>query len=1156
MSDPSYSRISRDVDRERLIDALCDRFEKAYLEAERPRIEDYLVKADGPTQQPLLVELIALELYYRRRMGESPAMSEYQLRFPGISEEKLFVSQDKSLHDGIGPLARPTGVEVPTLSEDESVPQRPVSTESPRSFGDYEILETIARGGMGVVYKARQKSLDRIVALKMILAGEFASQQEVDRFCSEAKAAAMLEHPGIVPIFDIGENEGMHFFTMAYVEGPSLAARLHEGPMEPKQAARIVADVTDAVQYAHEHGVIHRDLKPANILLDKRFKPRVTDFGLAKRASGKESITQTGEVLGTASYMPPEQAAGRIDAIGPTSDVYALGAVLYSLIAGRPPFQAASTVGTLLQVIEQEPVAPRQLNASIPLDLETIILKCLEKSLPRRYATAKQLGEELHRFIAGEPILARPVSRLEKIVRWCRRNPSKVLNIAGIALFALAAIVAWGFLRVREREVSLQEQAAALAGQLNVADESRLSTLLEQISKFTRTKPLLQSQFDSSPIGSRERYRAALGLLPGTDAVLREICHAWLDSNWSEWILIRDQLAPQMDSVSVWLQEWDAARVAELEDAQFVRFAAIRAAAMGDAAHVSFGFSDNDAERMVTAVMLELLRDPSQLMSCARALAPLRRELETPLTFRTHYSRKELVPEASVASRLMAEFFWNEAGKLIAIGGVSKSEWIPILFGNTRGDTTFRDRLIDRLQSPIQYKDWEIRIIDCRKHAIAAAMLYKLGESELVWPLLYHRENTTVRSLIIDWIPVIQRDPRILIQKARSLIDDRPRHIQSVIKSGNSSKTPNLWLFDDKSSLLRAVLTTLGNYPSRVVQRSVDESFWKKLAEQYEFDPDPGLHSVCEWLFRVLDRKASLEPIDARLQELKADRLGWRVIANGHTLATLHGPLEYEAGSDPLDPFRLAGEFIDPYSGVKESWSEDDLHTATIPRSFMIALHETRLSQMHHFDPDFHSLHNKALGPSTEHPACRVSWQKAASYCNWLSQKEGISEDQWCFVPSEDGGLRLAADYLDRNGYRLPSEAEWEYACRAGTSTRTYLGDSEELLLNNVWFVENSKEKILSVPGMLKGNGLGMFDTLGNVIEWCMDGFDNRDPRSRLRSLDVVTPLDLNMEMNRICRGSSLYSMAYSLRAADYGNFPSTYREGNTGFRIARTLAK
>jgi eukaryotic-like serine/threonine-protein kinase len=330
-----------------------------------------------------------------------------------------------------------------------------------RTFGEYELLAEIARGGMGVVYKARQKRLNRTVAVKMILAGQLADQDDVRRFLSEAEAAAGLDHPGIVPVYESGEIAGQHFFSMGFVDGQSLAALLAAGPLPPRRAAELVAQVADAVDYAHERGVIHRDLKPGNILLDQEGNPRVTDFGLAKRVAGDSGLTRTGQALGTPSYMPPEQASGKIDAIGRPADVYALGAVLYAALTGRPPFQAATPLDTILQVLEQEPVAPRQLNADIPRDLETIALKCLEKDPHKRYATARDLADELQRFLRGEPIHARPVSRPERAWRWCRRNPVVAMSAASVVVALLTGAGVSTHFAIDERAAKLAAENAA-----------------------------------------------------------------------------------------------------------------------------------------------------------------------------------------------------------------------------------------------------------------------------------------------------------------------------------------------------------------------------------------------------------------------------------------------------------------------------------------------------------------------------------------------------------------------------------------------------------------------------------------------------------------------------------------------------------------------
>jgi serine/threonine-protein kinase len=277
----------------------------------------------------------------------------------------------------------------------------------PCRFGDYELREEIGRGGMGVVYRARQLTLGREVAVKMILRGNLASNAERDRFAAEAQAAAKLDHPGIVPVYEVGEVQSRPYFSMKYVSGTTLAQRLADGPLPPREAASLLSSVARAIHFAHMRGVLHRDLKPSNILIDEAGEPHVTDFGLAKQIEAGETLTKTGAVLGTPAYMAPEQAAGQRGQIGPASDVYSLGVILYHMLTGRPPFQAASPAEMVLLVLEQDPVPPRLLNPKADRDLEMICLRCLQKPIDLRYPSAAALADDLDAYLNNESISAR-----------------------------------------------------------------------------------------------------------------------------------------------------------------------------------------------------------------------------------------------------------------------------------------------------------------------------------------------------------------------------------------------------------------------------------------------------------------------------------------------------------------------------------------------------------------------------------------------------------------------------------------------------------------------------------------------------------------------------------------------------------------------------
>lgn len=337
-----------------------------------------------------------------------------------------------------------------------------------KRFGNYELQDEIARGAMGVVYKARQLNPNRTVAIKMILSGQLANDEEVRRFYIEANAAGNLKHPNIVTIFDSGENAGQHYISMDFIEGCSLADAIRENPLDQRRAAQYLKTIAEAIHYAHTQHVLHRDLKPSNILLDKQNQPHVTDFGIAKRVEEDCERTDPGSVLGTPSYMPPEQAQGETSRIGPKSDVYSLGAILYQLLTGRPPFLAKTVLDTLMQVVHNDPVSPRVLNPEVDRDLETVCLKCLQKDPRQRYATAKELAEELERFLRHEPIVARPISTTARLLKWCRRNPA-LASLTAVTVGLLIFIPILTTLGYLEQKILSEEAVDAR----NAAEASR-----------------------------------------------------------------------------------------------------------------------------------------------------------------------------------------------------------------------------------------------------------------------------------------------------------------------------------------------------------------------------------------------------------------------------------------------------------------------------------------------------------------------------------------------------------------------------------------------------------------------------------------------------------------------------------------------------------
>ena len=492
------------------------------LEAERrgaPVARDALIR-EYPEHAELICELLAR--HDQQNVDDDVFAATLPPQSSAVAKAVTHESGSPAADDSTRP---PSGMnrnsEEQTLaSSSPAIPvPEPAIGNNVRYFGEYELIEEIARGGMGVVYKARQINLNRIVALKMILAGQFAGEADVQRFYTEAEAAAQLDHPGIVPIFEIGEHGGQHYFSMGYIEGQSLADRVAEGPMSAKTAAELCARICEAMAYAHERGVIHRDLKPANILLDSAGQPKVTDFGLAKRTETDSGLTGTGQILGTPSYMPPEQASGKVDEVGPLADVYSLGAILYNTLTGRPPFQAANPMDTLLQVLESDPIAPRQLNPAVDEDLQTVCLKALEKQPGRRYGSAQQLLDELRRYLAGEPIVARPIGRVERTWRWCKRKPALAGLLAVVASFLLLLSIGGPFVAIQQAEFAQQ--------QLRLKSEAELSR--DEAEGRREEAETARAQAESAQQRVEKEQKRVAGLLYATRISLAY--REWLDSN-------------------------------------------------------------------------------------------------------------------------------------------------------------------------------------------------------------------------------------------------------------------------------------------------------------------------------------------------------------------------------------------------------------------------------------------------------------------------------------------------------------------------------------------------------------------------------------------------------------------------------------------------
>ena len=482
-----------------------------------------------------------LEALEQGRPCDAAVLAE---RFPEFAREIAeFLGDREQLARVTGPLLpalppAPNGPKTPPYRDGDYSPQ-PEGT----AFGEYQLFGEIGRGGMAIVYRARQAGLNRWVALKMV---ELSSAAAVQRFRAEAETVAQLDHPRIVPVYEIGEHLGRPFFTMKLMEGGSLAEALarRSTPYGPREAARLVADVAKAVHHAHQHGVLHRDIKPGNILLDDAGEPHVADFGLARRTEAGAGLTLSGAIIGTPGYMAPEQAAGRKQGVT-AADVYSLGAVLYELLTGSPPFRGKTPMDTLLQVMERDPVRPRSLRPGLPADLETVCLKCLEKDPDRRYASAGLLAEDLELFLNGEPVRARPVGVPERAWRWCRRYPL----VAGLlaALFVVFVVgvagISWKWREADLRRQEAEESRRAADENASAERTARLQaeSLLVELGREQFRQALIHLDQGKTTLGMLELGHALKSIPASSDDLRRVIA-----GNLSGW---RRKLPPPLRSV-------------------------------------------------------------------------------------------------------------------------------------------------------------------------------------------------------------------------------------------------------------------------------------------------------------------------------------------------------------------------------------------------------------------------------------------------------------------------------------------------------------------------------------------------------------------------------------------------------------------------------
>ena len=977
----------------------------------------------------------------------------------------------------------------------------------------YEFLDEIGAGAAGVVFKARQKSLGRHVAIKVVRTPG-ADARQLARQRQEAEILARLQHPNIVHIYEVHEARGCLYLVMEFVAGATLADRIKGRPLPPQEAAQVAETLADAVQAVHAAGVLHRDLKPSNVLQAAAGELKITDFGLAKLQTGGHSLTAPDSIMGTPSYMAPEQALGDPHAIGPAADVYSLGAILYELLTGRPPFLGATLLDTLSLIRTEEPVPPRRLQPQLPRDLETICLKCLAKSPGQRYESAAALAADARRFRAGMSIVARRPSVVERVGRLARRKPGAAAAIALLAALVAVLVVAWRINGAQKRRLS----DAALVESIATADVQVLPQLLEKLpARQGAVLELIRAGMADVRAPDSRWVNLSVAELTADPAAASEALVEYLSTaRPAEIRIIVPALAENAGNAGSAM--WRLLESRNLPDEARLKLACL-------AAQISPG--DPRWEQLAPAASRALVwQHPLDISAFTTALRPARKRLTPALV--NLYSDANLEPVVrEVAAGILARFASDEPATLAdLIVRSDASEFRLILPALERQPAAAMPRLelvaneaidFDRLAAdhPAETRHRVARRYDeaQRRRAAAIVAMWRLGNPKAALAALSAAGDPALRAWLIEQAGPLGVPVDVLWEQVQQATD---------------------------AGVRQGLLLAIGEANLTQLQAQDRRKLNDDVEQLYREDADAGVHGACQWVMenRLRQGEPAFSKQVARGDAASVDR-GWYVGPNTHTFTICRGPVAFTMGSPAAELTR-----------------EDDegAHERRLDYSFAIGTEETTIEQYLRFRDKFF---NRRYSATDDCPANNVKWFDAAAYCRWLSEQAGLPEDQMCYPPvAQIGpGVRLPENWRERTGYRLPTEAEWEYACRGGIAASRYGGEGKALLSRYAWFIENSDDHAWPV-GRLKPNNFGLFDMLGNVTERCQDAlapYPGNEPMRKVAAPDE-SELVVDGTAQRAFRGANFGDAEHNLRSARRNANSVLDEWALVGFRPARRL--